>query len=544
MFNIMTSRYARFSNEKKSVRANSPRECSDYIPPPRSRQKLLLATIIGSSFLLIIISLFCSSKFDYNLLLDGSRNDLNFGAVVDCGSTGTRAHIFKWSSEGDSATTPRIELLRDELTGIALTKHITPGLSSLQNEPHRASDYMEPIMQFICDSVPSIRHPDTPVYFMATAGLRLLDADVQKEILTDITTDLKAKFNFPHIRSQVITGEHEGIYSWLSLNLDKIYDNLDKPFRYRSMGMIEVGGASMQVAFEITPEVENSIRRNLKHDDAISAFRNEQVSVSLSDMRDVKLFVATYLGLGVNSARDLAVDLLVMDYLNVTIQSGTDLSVMKLNDYEITLSDPCLAPGSSEVVMRPIELAVGAAPSLVSSQQPHKAAFKVRLQGSGNFRNCSRTLERVLQYSKSSKLNCPPDKKSCPMDLLGEKFIPYQHFPFAGLSEMFFTTNEMIISSGEFDRSRVLTEAQDICSSSYANLIERYSQSGLIKNQDRILHQCFRTAWLLSLLDESGLGMPTDYEDFHTMEQLDGREIDWTMGAFVSEIALNDRGSP
>lgn len=468
--------------------------------------------------------------------MQNTSHDLNYGVIVDCGSSGSRAHIFRWRP---SRRLKHVELLRDKPGGKPLNLHITPGLSSFKDEPDKASDYMEPIMQFISKSVPQDRHLDTPIYFLATAGMRLLDDSVRKKILTDITRDIRAKFNFPKIKSQVISGAVEGVYSWLSLNVNEMIKGTSD--RGRSYGMIELGGASTQITFELNPEIEALILNRLNDSDASSAFKTERVNLDLGSGKSVNLFATTFLGLGVNSAREAAIDLLVKDYLYST--EGTETTdESRLKKFDGHLKDPCLPNGSSEIIVRPIELLHKSQQSVGFISKQGGETFNVRLEGNGDFLTCITLLDRTLQIMRKEKLNCPSEKSPCPMALLGTNFMPYERFPFVGLSEFFFTTNEMMNASGLFNRTKVLHETQRICSTDYNLLHDLYMSSG-VTQKDRILYECFKASWLLTLLHNSGFRMPVDYNDFRTVDKLDGEEIDWTIGAMISEVALNQVGN-
>lgn len=49
------------------------------------------------------------------------------------------------------------------------------GLSSFVNNPSESSEHVSPLLQYASALVPKTKHAETPVYIMATAGLRLLD---------------------------------------------------------------------------------------------------------------------------------------------------------------------------------------------------------------------------------------------------------------------------------------------------------------------------------------------------------------------------------
>lgn len=522
----MVIKYSRLHNGDNTF-ADFYRWASTKFPITFFKQQILLVSLVIVSLLLFLFTTFFTSDVRYDLI-QSPVEELNYGVVVDCGSSGSRAHIFTWNK---SNKVTNIELLRSTLDQKPLNKHITPGISSFRDNPEEVSSYMVPIMRFLSETIPQDRHKDTPISFLATAGLRLLDEATQKKILTTITNDLRQRYNFPNIKSQLISGEIEGIYSWLSLNSRKVYESSDT---IKSIGMIEVGGASTQVAFELSPEVENTILKNLDNNDAITAFKNEQVRLNLGSKQSIRLFATTFLGLGVNSARESLIDLLVRDNLERT---GKWPSQSKLSNFEIQLNDPCLTVGSREVIRRPTTLFRSSQQSIGFVARHQEEEFTARLYGVGNFQECYKLLERVLRVVKNERLNCLPEQKVCSMQLLGNAFIPYDHFAFVGLSEMFFTTDAMMNSAGFFNRSHIYSETNRICATEYNKLLEMYTHHD-IKYDDRILYECFKATWILALLNDFGFKMPQDYNRFQTVDRLDGQEIDWTIGAMISEVSL------
>uniref|UniRef100_A0A6G1SKH6 Ectonucleoside triphosphate diphosphohydrolase 7 n=1 Tax=Aceria tosichella TaxID=561515 RepID=A0A6G1SKH6_9ACAR len=525
-------KYSRLINELGSSNGYT-RWAKGRIPVAFLKQQIFLLVIILSSLLLLIITTFFTSDVDYDQM-PSTAHEIDYGVVVDCGSSGTRAHIFTWRRADGRSPTSKIELLRDSQKK-PLSKHITPGLSTLRDKPENASEYMEPIMNFISESIPYDRHISTPIYFMATAGMRLLDESTQKKILFDITRDLRAKYYFPRIKSQVITGQYEGAYSWLSVNSDRYYN--DSSTQSKSIGIIEMGGASTQVTFELNNDTESLILDGLKDAGASATFKNQIIKLDLSKDTSVKLFATSFLGLGVNSAREFAIDLLVRDSLNGTGQLGEHKPDLK--NFDVSLYDPCLTNGSSEMVLRPAEVISSMDRSIGFVLEDQNNAFKVRLEGSGNFLNCLALLERVIKAIKSEGLNCTPSKQSCPMTLLGTNFIPFKHYSFVGLSEMYFTTNEIMNLAGTFNRSHVLRETNRICSTDYSQL--QLKSHGFVSYKDRILYECFKASWLLTILHNSGLKMPVNYDNFETLDRIHDREIDWTIGAMLWETLARAR---
>lgn len=401
-------------------------------------------------------------------------------------------------------------------------RHITPGLSTFSNEPDKASEYMRPLMQFIVASIPRDRHIDTPVHFMATAGMRLLDGKTQKKILNDITNDLRSEFGIPRIRGQVISGTQEAIFSWLSLNAASRLVSQNTTITY---GMIELGGASAQVAFELNPTIRSQVNSGLFDERSKITFEKEQGSVILGPNNKIRLFSTSFLGLGVNSARETAIDLLVMDYFKGI--GGLDNSSNKSTSdtTELRIFDPCLNRGAREIVSRPHS----PDPKLAS----HGNIHNIILEGIGNFYDCISLSERTIKYIKSEMLNCK-DTSHCPLHLLATRFIPFDRMTFIGLSEMFFTTNEMLNLSGIFDRAKMLHGTKEICNTQFTRLQEQHEHDLSITHKDRILYECSKACWLLTLLHNQGFMMPSDYGNLNNVDRFQDRAIDWTVGAMMT----------
>ena len=67
-------------------------------------------------------------------------------------------------------------------------------------------------MDFAAQQIPEHKHLETPLYILATAGMRMLPPADQEAILDDLRVDIPLKFNFHFMSShvEVITGKQEG----------------------------------------------------------------------------------------------------------------------------------------------------------------------------------------------------------------------------------------------------------------------------------------------------------------------------------------------
>ena len=205
---------------------------------------------------------------------------LHYAVVMDAGSSGTRVYLYSWPDHtGDRHQLLAISpLLRD---GEPMVKKATPGLSSLGEKPENAFEYIRPLLSFASENIPRQKHKETPLYILATAGMRLLAQKQQDAVLTNLRRGIKENFEFyfPDGHLEIISGKQEGIYQWLSINyvLGKFEhaehaapneelvevehkaggrDGDSMVFRPRTVGALDMGGASMQLAMEITTNLQ------------------------------------------------------------------------------------------------------------------------------------------------------------------------------------------------------------------------------------------------------------------------------------------------
>ncbi len=157
-------------------------------------------------------------------------DDLHYAIVVDAGSSGSRAYLYNWP---ESSCNPdellKISPLTDDKNE-PLVMSVSPGLSSFGDNPQDAFDYIKPLMQFSAKNIPSSKHKETPLFILATAGMRLIDHAKQQAILTNVRAGISDNFgfHFPDSHMEIISGKQEGIYQWLAINyvLDK-FDHHD-----------------------------------------------------------------------------------------------------------------------------------------------------------------------------------------------------------------------------------------------------------------------------------------------------------------------------
>ncbi|MDF1683472.1 MAG: multidrug DMT transporter permease [Legionellaceae bacterium] len=181
-------------------------------------------------------------------------------SVVDVGSTGSRLHVYSYDCDHQTKGVHEVWF-----------KKITPGYASLETKQSSINAYLDNLF----DGAPE----HIPVYFYATAGMRLLSHDQQSAYYSAAQHWFEASaWNL--VDAKTITGREEGVFAWLAVNHEQ---NTLSTGVEEEVGVMDMGGASVQI---VTPVASS---------DGINP--DDLVHVKL-DHQDLTLFVRSFLGLG------------------------------------------------------------------------------------------------------------------------------------------------------------------------------------------------------------------------------------------------------
>src|SRR5688572_4026403 len=101
-------------------------------------------------------------------------------------------------------------------------KKIRPGISTLADTPEEVGDYLQPLFKHALEYIPMHAIKDTPIFLLATAGLRLVDERKRNILLDKVCTWTRRNTDFllPDCAQQIqmISGETEGLYGWIATN--------------------------------------------------------------------------------------------------------------------------------------------------------------------------------------------------------------------------------------------------------------------------------------------------------------------------------------
>lgn len=185
-------------------------------------------------------------------------------AVVDVGSTGSRLHIYAFDFDNTKTATNIKELW---------VKKTKPGFATIDMNQESVNRYLDAIFT-------DAPQKNIPVYFYATAGMRLLSKPKQNQLYSFVQNWFGEHGDWQLNSSKTISGSEEGVYGWLAVNyqLERLQNTMAEP-----VGVMDMGGASVQVSFPVKRE-------------AIA----KQEDVQEIDLygRHFKLFTHSFLGLG------------------------------------------------------------------------------------------------------------------------------------------------------------------------------------------------------------------------------------------------------
>ncbi|KAJ7094491.1 nucleoside phosphatase family-domain-containing protein [Mycena belliarum] len=288
---------------------------------------------------------------------------VQYGLMLDAGSTGSRIHIYKFNNCGPS---PAYEY--------EVFKMTQPGLSSFAGHPTEAAASLNVLMDEAMRVVPAALRKCTPVAVKATAGLRLLPGSQSADILAAVSSHLRTAYPFALPAKDadavaIMDGADEGVFAWVTANYLLNTVRADTPPKTPTYAVLDLGGASTQIVFAPVP-------------DAPLHEGDHKYDLDFGGKKRI-LYQHSYLGFGLMRAR-ASVHRLV-DFM-APPPEGTSTA-------ERVVSNVCLARGTR----RTIELAV-----------PDHGTRAVTMDGMavGGFDACARLMALVL--AKDAVCALPP----------------------------------------------------------------------------------------------------------------------------------------
>ncbi|KAJ7633115.1 nucleoside-diphosphatase [Roridomyces roridus] len=483
-----------------------------------------------------------------------------FGIVIDAGSSGSRIQVYSWKdpkaltiTKGSALANSLPKVEKGAPDGVDWMTKVDPGISSFADDPESIAEHLRPLLLHARKLIPPSRASTTPLFLLATAGMRLLPPEKQALVLQNACTFLKMHSEFliedpsdagPCGSSvRIITGEEEGLFGWIAVNylMDGFLDKTQTTY-----GFLDMGGASTQIAFE--PDSKQV-------DDQMTLI-DVQLRLLSGENIHHKVFVTTWLGYGTNQARERYVGQAINEHEQTRPEGGNDV-----------VHDPCL-PVDLELSEQPVHLG----PSSDHAKKVHK------LTGTGSFEQCMQKTAPLLNKTKP----CPDTP--CLMNGVHVPAIDFSVSHFIGVSEYWYSSEHVFGLGGPYDFVQYERAASKFCSRPWAGILKEHEEArvqhphagdGEVEKDGQVVEvgnwgdkveisrlemQCFKAAWIANVLHE-GIGMPriidvggnntTDGEKvaeqaenkglgrptFQSVDTVADMAISWTLGKMVLEAS-------
>ncbi|XP_034292714.1 ectonucleoside triphosphate diphosphohydrolase 4 isoform X2 [Pantherophis guttatus] len=487
-------------------------------------RQIIVTGLLAAAFFILYYSVLKYSSRDKKLhrylarvtdteATDTSNSKLNYGIMVDCGSSGSRIFVYWWPRHnGNPHDLLDIKQMRDKNRNPVVMK-IKPGISEFATSPEKVSDYIFPLLNFAAEHIPRAKHKETPLYILCTAGMRILPESQQKAILEDLLTDIPVHFDFlfSDSHAEVISGKQEGVYAWIGINfvLGK-FEHMDEEeeavvevhvpdseskeevVRKRTVGILDMGGVSTQIAYEV-PKTEE-VAKNLlaEFNLGCDAHQNEHV---------YRVYVATFLGFGGNAARQRYADNIFTNTVLRNRLLGKQIGLTSETPY----LDPCLPLDAEDEV-----------------QQNGQTLY---LRGTGDFHLCRNVIQPFMNKTNETQTS---------LNGIYQPPVHFENSEFYGFSEFYYCTEDVLRMGGDYKAVQFLKAANEYCATKWSVLRERFDRGLYASHADlhRVKYQCFKSAWMYEVF-HNGFGFPVNYNSLKTALQVYDKEVQWTLGAIL-----------
>lgn len=459
----------------------------------------------------------------------------HWGVVLDAGSSGTRVYVYQWptaekvrsKSKHDTTALRKLPKIK---THEKWRMKMKPGIATWGESPELVGpDHLKELVDFALDVVPKHQIPETPIFLLATAGMRLLPEGQRAKVLENTCKYFQRNTGFQlpdcDLHVQVISGETEGLYGWIAANY--LLGGFDVPEEraqgHNTYGFLDMGGASAQIAF--APNVTEAET----HAEDLKLLRLRRVDGMALEYR---VFVTTWLGFGANEARRKYVDGLLGAYKG-----------------ERELPDPCL----------PVGLLVNTDGTTIEAESAEMKGKEPHLLGTGNFEECLKRTYPLLEKDK------PCEDAPCLLSGMHTPAIDFDVNHFVGVSEYWHATHDVfsaVHNDKAYDFHTYSKQVATFCSRDWADIEKDLAGQKWGKSVDEktVEKVCFKASWLINML-HNGIGVPRVgiegakqpdssshnktnavideakdkgfLDPFQAVDEIDGTELSWTLGKIV-----------
>ncbi|XP_056900626.1 ectonucleoside triphosphate diphosphohydrolase 3 isoform X2 [Takifugu flavidus] len=414
---------------------------------------------------------------------------LEYGIVIDAGSSRSNLYVYEWPGEKENETGVVTESLNCRVPGDGISDmEIDPGKNNTLWE--RFQECMDKAMKVI----PAEKHKSTPLFLGATAGMRLLHmTDEQRS--NNIMKSLKQFLNslpFDFKNASIISGQEEGLYGWVTVNylmgnfLEKnLWNAYIRPEGSKTVGSMDLGGASTQIAFDVQDELTGP----------------DYMHVKLYGY-PYNVYTHSFLCYGKNEAEKMILDAMV--------QASSDPS--KINN-------PCYPEGFNTTIMAS-DIYETPCTKKPQGYNPNQKLFMV---GSGNSDICKTMVKSIFDFKSCSSQQCSFNGVEQPP--VSGDFLAYAGYFFVARALQINETSEITAEMEEFTSS-----VRQFCETHWTVLKQEKSRIS-----DRYLKTyCFGAHYVYTLLADGYKFDKDNWKQIHFTKEVKSTSIGWSLGYMLT----------
>ncbi|KAG4917987.1 hypothetical protein AAZX31_20G049900 [Glycine max] len=350
--------------------------------------------------------------------------------------------------------------------------HSAAASPGFQAAPDALRGAVMELIEFAKGRVPMMEWGNTMVRLDATEELEGLGAEEAEKVLECFRQALRVSgFLFMDEWARVISGEEQGISSWVAVNY--ALGNLGREPQ-ETTGIVELGGASLQVT---------------------SAKLNADIAQSLHTIRLSGVMYNLY-------TRSLPQ--LGQDMVWKSLEEQLKYRELKLSSKSSkgNIINPCIPRGYEY-------------PQISNASDVKHPLF----QPDGNFSACRSEALSLLKRTEDRCLHPPCKITSSFYELLGEQD-----------SESFLYTSEILRMAPRTSLFQLEAESQHYCEDHWDALKNQHNEVDYLD----LLKYCFSSAYMLALLHDV-LGIAMEEKRVGFGDQKINSHVDWTLGSFIIE---------
>jgi len=450
--------------------------------------------------------------------------------ILDGGSTGSRLYVY--------------EFTYSTLTGITschrrLNIKAEIPISSFATSPTTSiAKHLLPLFYRAAKIIPTRYHSTTRVYYQATAGMRLLSPQTQKQVYDNLFDGLTEDegFAFRNVtkRDQVGTleGHLEAFYGAMAANyLEGLIDvNLrltddggnDGDIVDGPLGALDMGGASMQIVY--LPDSENDDYTDNDSDSSSTNCVGDR-----NTLCEEEFFSKSYLSYGANEFRKRLWNQWIIDSQRRNLKGNTTND--EDEERNKVLSNPCFYKG-------------------------YTAEYNgYTLLGTGDAEECTAQIQRLIQHQQAmdyisytgntTSTNSTQSKRmvgGIEHPMIKGKFIAMSLFFFALDCLRELSDNDKLSLSWPNPSIEELGNALDgLCSRKWYGDLEEIPENS-VTSASALPHRCFESVYIVTLLRD-GFGFLPQSRDITFTYMVKDIAIDWSLGMALALFAQENNAT-